>query len=96
MFKQYYVYIMASKRNGTLYIGITNDLIRRIYEHKEKLIEGFTKRYNITQLVYYEIFQEPAEAIAREKQLKSGSRKKKISLIEKENPMWIDLYNSII
>ncbi len=96
MEEQFYVYIMASRRNGTLYIGITNNLIRRVYEHKQKIIEGFTKRYNVTMLVYFEIFSNPQDAIRREKQLKAGSRKKKIQLIEKANPNWKDLYDELI
>ncbi len=96
MEEQFYVYIMASRRNDTLYIGITNNLIRRVYEHKQKMIEGFTKRYNVTMLVYFEIFSNPQDAIRREKQLKAGSRKKKIQLIEKANPNWKDLYDELI
>ena len=91
----YFVYIMTNEHNSTIYIGITNDLKRRIYEHKEKLIKSFTERYNINKLVYYEIFDTPAQAIAREKQLKDGPRHKKISLIKKINPKFIDLYNSL-
>ncbi len=90
--KQYYTYILSSKKNGTLYVGITNDLIRRVYEHKEGLIEGFTKKYNIKMLVYYEIYSEINEAINREKTLKKWLRKWKIELIEKTNPEWNDLY----
>ena len=89
--KTYYVYILASKRNGTLYIGVTNDLKRRIYEHKNNLIKGFTEKYNIHNLVYYEETNDVSVAIKREKQIKSWSRKKKISLIEKENPVWRDI-----
>ena len=87
--KEYYVYIMT---NGvrTLYIGVTNDLMRRIFEHKEKLVEGFTKKYNITMLVYYETSSDVQAAIAREKQLKSWRRSKKIALIESSNPQWKD------
>lgn len=94
--KSYYVYIMASKRNGTLYIGVTNDLIRRVREHKDKLIEGFTKRYNISMLVHYESATEIKSAIVREKTLKSWNRKWKLDLIEKDNPEWKDLYCDII
>ena len=89
--KNYYVYILASKRNGTLYVGVTNDLQRRIYEHKNNLIKGFTQKYSIHNLVYYEETNDINIAIEREKQIKSWSRKKKILLIEKDNPMWHDL-----
>ncbi len=87
----YYVYIMASQRNGTLYIGVTNDLARRVAEHNEKLIEGFTKEHNVDSLVYFETFSDPSNAIAREKRLKKWNRAWKVELIEKENPEWIDL-----
>lgn len=80
MNKQYYVYIMTNNNNSVLYTGMTNNLIRRVYEHKEKIIDGFTKKYNCTKLVYYEIFNDPYNAIAREKQIKAGSRKKKLTL----------------
>ena len=93
--KQYYVYILASKKNGTLYIGVTNDIIRRTYEHRNGLIEGFTKKYNVKLLVYYEIHQDINEAIKREKALKKWLRKWKIELIEKSNPDWKDLYDEI-
>lgn len=89
---QYYVYKLASKKNGTLYIGVTNDLIRRVYEHKEGIIEGFTKKYNVKKLVYYEIHTEIREAIKREKAMKKWLRKWKIELIEEMNPNWDDLY----
>jgi putative endonuclease len=91
----YFVYILASKRNGTLYIGVTNDLVRRIYEHKKGLIEGFTKRYDVKILVYYEIHSEIKNAIKREKQLKKWLRRWKIELIEKMNPGWEDLYDDL-
>ena len=93
--KQYYVYILASKKNGTLYIGVTNDLVRRIYEHKHGLIDGFTKRHSVKMLVYYEIANDITEAIKREKAMKKWYRKWKIDLIEKTNPEWRDLYNDI-
>jgi len=83
---------MTNKNNTVLYTGITNDLKRRAYEHKEKLIEGFTKKYNINKLVYYEIFREVEGAILREKQVKAGSRAKKIELINSINREWNDLY----
>ena len=89
----YYVYILASKRNGTLYIGVTNDLIRRVYEHKNKINKkSFTSRYNINKLVYFEEYGYPSEAIYRERQIKKWKRKWKLELIEKENPWWRDLY----
>ena len=85
--KTYYVYILASRRNGTLYIGVTNDLIKRVYEHKNNLIEGFTSRYNVHRLVYYEQFDNIEYAIQTEKRLKKWRRKWKLELIEKENPI---------
>jgi len=88
---QYYVYILASKRNGTLYIGVTSNLVERVYEHKNNIIDGFTKKYNIHKLVYYEITDDIESAIRREKQLKKWNRKWKINLIENSNPEWIDL-----
>ena len=93
--KQYYVYILASKKNGTLYIGVTNDLIRRVYEHKEGIMVGFTKKYNIKLLVYFEVHNDINEAIKREKALKKWYRKWKIELIEKNNPEWKDLYEEL-
>ena len=93
---QYWVYILTNKNNTTLYIGVTNDLYRRVIEHKEKLVKGFTYRYNINKLVYYEEFNDINVAIAREKQLKAGSRNKKIELIEKKNMEWRDLSNTFI
>jgi putative endonuclease len=89
--KNYYVYIMASKRNGTLYIGMTNDIERRVAEHKQGLIEGFTKEYGVHLLVHLEWFGDVRDAIQREKQLKKWNRQWKQELIEKENPEWIDL-----
>ena len=88
--KQYYIYIMTNS-SRTLYTGVTDDLIRRVYEHKNKLIEGFTQKYNITRLVYYEITSDIQAAIQREKQIKGWLRKKKIALIEATNPKWEDL-----
>ncbi|WP_299111610.1 GIY-YIG nuclease family protein [uncultured Winogradskyella sp.] len=88
---QYYLYILTNKKNGTLYIGITNDLERRIFEHKNKLIEGFTKRYDLTQLVYFESYQYINDAIKREKNMKKWKRQWKINLIEEENSGWKDL-----
>lgn len=89
--KQYFVYILASKRNGTLYIGVTSNLEKRIFEHKNKLIKGFTEKYNLKILVYYEITNDINSAIRREKQLKKWNRKWKLELIEKSNPKWTDL-----
>ena len=88
--KQYFVYIMSSP-TGTLYTGVTSHLQRRVYQHKHKLIEGFTKKYNITRLVYFETFSNVLDAIAREKQIKGWLRRKKIDLIESTNPTWKDL-----
>ncbi|MBW2005622.1 MAG: GIY-YIG nuclease family protein [Deltaproteobacteria bacterium] len=95
MKRQYYVYILTNKHNTVLYTGITNDLKRRVYEHKEKLVDGFTKKYNITKLVYYEVFEDPENAILREKQIKAGSRQKKIDLINSINREWINVYEEI-
>lgn len=95
MSKQFYVYIMTNKYNRVLYIGITNDLKRRVYEHRNKLYEGFTKKYNISKLVFYEIYQDSYEAITREKQLKAGPRTKKLELIENMNLDWEDLYDKL-
>ncbi|HEY8100481.1 MAG TPA: GIY-YIG nuclease family protein [Burkholderiaceae bacterium] len=91
----YYVYLLASSRNGTLYIGMTNDLVRRVYEHKEGFVSGFTKQHSIKTLVYYEVFDDPESAIYREKQLKAWKRAWKIELIEQANPYWNDLYADI-
>ncbi len=87
---------MTNKPNGTLYIGITSDIVKRIYEHKNKLIDGFTKKYNLNKLVYYEVYDEINEAIKREKQLKSWKRDWKIELVEKMNNNWDDLYDEIL
>lgn len=92
MAKEFYVYIMASKRNGTLYIGVTNDLSRRAYEHREGLAAGFTKRYGVKLLVYYETFPSVVAAIQRETSLKRWPRRWKLELIETVNPQWRDLY----
>ena len=89
---QYYIYILANKRNGTLYIGVTSNLVKRVYEHKNNIIKGFTKKYNIHKLVYYEITDDIESAIRREKQLKKWNRKWEMNLIENSNPEWIDLY----
>ncbi len=90
------VYIMASLRNGTLYAGVTSDLPRKAFEHREGLIEGFTKKYNCKLLVWYEVHETMEAAILREKQIKAGSRKDKIQLIQKLNPAWDDLYDALI
>jgi putative endonuclease len=93
--KVYCVYIMTNKRNGTLYVGMSNDLARRCYEHKNELTDGFTKKYHLHRLVYYEVHDDPTEAIIREKQIKKWYRKWKIELIEGQNPEWKDLYKEI-
>jgi len=94
--KQYFVYILASKRNGTLYTGVTSNLIKRIWEHKNNQIEGFTKKYQVHDLVYYEETCSIESAINREKIIKSWNRKWKIDMIEKDNPEWKDLYPDLI
>jgi putative endonuclease len=94
--KQPAVYILASKRNGTLYIGVTSDLVKRIWEHKNDLAEGFTKKYGVHQLVWYELHEDMAAAIQREKSLKEWKRAWKLNLIEKGNPHWEDLYHTIV
>ena len=94
--KQYYTYILASKKSGTLYTGMTNDLIRRIYQHKSKEREGFVTRYNVTKLVYFEVHSTAIAAITREKQIKEWKRDWRIELIEKANPDWRDLYDEIV
>ena len=91
-----YIYIMTNQKNGAVYVGVTSDLIKRVYEHKNGLCDGFTKKYNLKTLVYYEVFEEIVSAITREKQLKAGNRKKKIELIESLNPNWSDLYPSLL
>jgi putative endonuclease len=96
MEKQYYVYILANRRNGTLYTGITSNLIKRVWEHKEKAVDGFTKKYSIDKLVYFEQYQDSIKAISREKRIKKYPRKWKINLIEKENPRWKDLYKELV
>ncbi len=88
---QYAVYILTNKKNGTLYIGMTGNLERRMFEHKNKMIDGFTKKYGLDKLVYFEMYQHVNDAITREKRLKSWKRQWKINLIEKDNPKWNDL-----
>jgi putative endonuclease len=94
--KQYYVYILASKKYGVLYIGVTSDLINRAWEHKNNFVDGFTKKYFVHKLVYFEMTTDVESAIKREKQLKKWHRQWKIDLIEKDNPEWLDLHPSII
>ncbi len=96
MSKKGYVYIMTNPANTVLYTGVTSDLKKRVYEHKHKLVKGFTKKYNVIKLVYYEIHADMLTAIEREKQIKAGSRRKKIALIESMNPEWKDLYEDIL
>jgi putative endonuclease len=93
---QHYVYILASRKNGTLYIGVTSDLIKRIYEHKNDLVDGFTKQHRVHNLVYFETTESIESAIAREKKLKKWNREWKIRLIEKNNPEWRDLYAELV
>jgi putative endonuclease len=95
MERLYCVYIMTNRYHTVLYTGVTGDLAKRVYQHKEKLVNGFTQQYNVTQLVYYEVFQDPTQAILREKQIKAGSRQKKIDLINKLNPEWRDLADDL-
>jgi putative endonuclease len=92
----YYVYILTNYTNTVLYTGVTNDLVRRVFEHREKLVKGFTQKYNVDKLVYYEATEDVLSAIGREKQIKAGSRQKKLDLINSFNPKWVDLYSSII
>ncbi|HVV68644.1 MAG TPA: GIY-YIG nuclease family protein [Gammaproteobacteria bacterium] len=94
--KQYYVYLLANKKYGTLYTGVTSDLAKRIYEHKKGLAQGFTKQYNVHQLVYYEVLLDIYEAITREKQIKKWNRQWKINLIEQDNPQWLNLANGLL
>ena len=91
----YYVYILASRRDGAICVGITNNLVRRIYEHRTKAVAGFTAKYNITRLVWFEVYDDPVSAISREKELKKWKRTWKTKLIEEKNPDWGDLYDSI-
>ena len=91
----YYVYLLASKKHGTLYLGVTNNIVRRVYEHRTKAVPGFTKRYGVDKLVWFEIYDDALTAIAREKELKKWRRDWKIRLIEEQNPGWEDLYPGI-
>lgn len=95
MNRQYYVYLMTNARNSVIYTGVTNDLNRRVYEHKSGLAGGFTVRYNVTKLVYYEVFQNIEDAILREKQIKAGSRERKVRLVDSTNERWRDLYGEL-
>jgi putative endonuclease len=95
MMEESFVYILASHRNGTLYVGATTDLIKRVWEHKNKVIPGFTAKYNVHQLVYYEVHQNIMEAARRERRFKNWCREWKLNIIEKFNPMWRDLYEEI-
>jgi putative endonuclease len=96
MEKQFYVYILASKRNGTLYTGVTSDLIQRVWQHKHDMVKGFTQKYGVKKLMYYEVHDDPESAITREKQIKKWRRKWKLRLIEEKNPQWTDLYDEIV
>jgi putative endonuclease len=96
MDKKGYVYILTNIKNSVLYTGVTSNLAKRIYEHKNKITQGFTATYNVNKLVYYEIYDSISEAICREKQIKAGSRRKKILLIINMNPEWNDLYDNIV
>jgi putative endonuclease len=96
VFNQYFVYILASRIGGTLYIGVTNDLVRRVSEHRAKLVEGFTKKHDVVRLVYFEVFGDVRDAIAREKQLKKWQRAWKVRLIEEGNPNWDNLYPAMV
>ncbi len=93
--EQFYIYIITNQKNTTLYTGVTNNLIRRIYEHKNKLVEGFSSKYNLYKLVYYEVCNDVTSAIIREKQIKNFSRQKKFDMISDFNENWIDLYETI-
>lgn len=88
--------MMSNKQDGVLYIGVTSDIVKRVYEHKNSFVDGFTKQYNLKNLVYYEVYDEIEEAIKREKQLKNWHREWKIELVNKQNPKWEDLYESIL
>ncbi len=94
--KQYFIYMVTTQKNTALYIGVTNDLVRRVYEHKHEIIDGFTKKYKTKKLVYFEVYDDPQYAIQREKQLKGWVRKRKNALIETTNPSYRDLYEDII
>ena len=95
MDKQYYIYIITNQNHTVLYTGITNNLKRRMYEHKEKQVKGFSAKYNLNKLVYFQITEDVVSAISREKQIKGGSRKRKVEIINSLNPTWVDLYDNI-
>ncbi|HUI95042.1 MAG TPA: GIY-YIG nuclease family protein [Xanthobacteraceae bacterium] len=95
MRRQFFIYILTNQRHTVLYVGVTNDLAKRVYQHRNKLVGGFTSRYNVDKLVYYEVFEDAYSAISREKQIKGGSRQKKIDLINSMNPQWRDLYETL-
>jgi putative endonuclease len=95
IFMAYYVYLLASRKDGALYLGVTNDLIRRVFQHRSKAVPGFSSRYNITQLMWFEIYDDPVSAISREKEIKKWRRAWKVALIVQENPDWKDLYEGI-
>lgn len=94
--KEHYVYILASRRNGTLYVGVTNDLIRRVHEHRNDFVKGFTSKYRVHRLVYFEQCEDFDSALLREKQIKKWQRKWKLELIEEKNPEWRDLYRELV
>lgn len=94
--KQPAVYIVANRRNGTLYIGVTSDLVQRVWQHRESVVPGFASRYGCRMLVWYELHDEMSVAIAREKQIKAGSRKRKLALLEAMNPAWRELYDDML
>jgi putative endonuclease len=91
----FYVYLLASRKQGTLYLGVTKDLVRRVYQHKGKLLPGFTSRYDVRRLVWFEVYDDPTNAIEREKKIKKWRRSWKVELIEKDNPDWKDLYEQV-
>jgi putative endonuclease len=95
MAKQFYVYILSSKRNGTLYLGVTSNLVQRVWQHKNKIVKGFTEKYNVSNFVYFETHDSAESAITREKQIKKWNRTWKLRLIEEKNPEWIDLYDAV-
>jgi putative endonuclease len=92
----YYVYLLASRKHGTLYLGVTNDLVRRIHEHKTKAVPGFTSRYGVDRLVWFECYEDPVSAITREKDIKKSQRDWKIRLVERDNPDWLDRYDIVV
>ena len=96
MDKRYYVYMLASQRNGTLYVGVTSDIVKRVWEHREGVVEGFTKKHNVKRLVWFEVHENVIAAITREEQIKRWNRSWKVKLIQAENPDWRDLYNGLI